>query len=631
MKACRQSDSKRRQPSADERPTKRRGQGRGSSQHVTQRLDRLCDNSLLHVLSFADLKSTVRLTRCTSKVLKERFDPAVDSADECRAIWQPILLDMTGRGESVGFASPLAAIDYHMRLLKMAVTPGAIKQRHYSVMPLSGSWKYSGVNFPRGATLDDLEIMYPFDLISPGIGREYTIIDPKTHRVNIGEDILEHAVCLEESLQKKRAMSDDYKGPETLESTVRQYIEPTIKQTLLESNRHSLRNEVIDNEWDNYFGENSAFKANQIPAQSVRTGTSMITVQDENILFLRMVFPQNMRGNAGGVVCMETLVYSPSAAGFELTHTCQMAGLCVGLDARPPKNDLFAFFDATDDSPDQDRRVFRYPLIETDQQGQISSFYPGHTAVFTAQNPVGAVLGMEELLYIGTSFGRVEVWDIASSTRLRFVTCSINGAPINSRFNSVYPLSFANTSLGFVAEQKDEATGMVFSFWQPDAVLNQGFNVAALLTYSNCFPVVRCTDERVLILAYDEVGNLFLDVYLIRIHSHAETLIEALDVQSTPRNVNLIQPTGGHKNPLFFAQRIDLNQRVFVQKLDRSSAYTPEFLHFSVNRRFVAVNLHRGLGAGDLFNPSGDWNAMSGPGILLLDLDEDGISLNGKE
>ena len=612
--------SKRCPPSADERPAKR--------QHVTRRLDQLCDNSLLHVLSFVDLVSTVRLTRCTSRVLRERFDPeaVVDTADECRAIWQPILLDVTGRGESAGFASPLAAIDYHMRLLQMAVTPGAIERRHYSVMPLSGSWKYSGINFPHGATLDDIEIMYPFDLLSPGIGREYVLIDPKTHRVNVGEDILEHAVCLEESLQKRKAASSDYEGPKTLESTVRQYIEPTIKQTLLKSHRHSPQNEVIDNEWDNYFGENSAFRENRIPSQSIKTGTSMITVQDENIIFLRMVFPHTMRGNAGGVVCMETLVYSPSsAAGFDLTHTCHMAGLCVGLDARPPKKELFAFFDATDDNPNQDSQVFQFPLIETDQHGKVSSFYPRHTAVFTAQNPVGAVLAMDELLYIGTSFSLVEVWDIASSIRLRLVTCAINGPPINARFSSMYPLSFADSSLGFVTEQKDEARGTVFSFWLPDAA-HHGFNVAASLTYSDCFPVVRCTDGRVLILAYDEVGNLYLDVYLIRIHKHADNLIEALDAQSTPFNARLNQPTGGHKNPLFFAQRIDLRQRIFVQKLEGSSAYTSEFLNFSVNRRFVAVNLHRGLGAGNPFSTSGIGNAMSGPGILLLDLDKDGFN-----
>ena len=58
-----------------------------------------------------------------------------------------------------------------------------------------------------------------------------------------------------------------------------------------------------------------------------------------------------------------------------------------------------------------------------------------------------------------------------------------------------------------------------------------------------------------------------------------------------------------------------------------------EAVHIDANRRFVAVNnLHRGLDAGNILNPSSDHTPKSGPGILMLDLDVKGFGLEaGKE
>ena len=612
----------------------------GCSSHAALRLDLLCDNSLLHVLSFADLVSKVRLTRCTTRGLKERFDPAVSAStadtDPCRSIWWPIAADIAGRDEEVGsFASPLAAIDYHMRLTRVAVTPGAIQRRQFSLMPLSASWKFGGINLRRSddvsldETMRELEILYPFGLVPSGIGtgREYVIIDPKTHRLCIGEDILELAVCLEDDWQKKRAASRTYKGSKSLDHTIREYIQPTMKQTLLKSMGHSATNEPLDSDWDNYFGASSPFHAREIARGTMKTLLcSISTGEDGRVFLVRVIYPDSSLES----ICMELLVYSPpprspSVGGvFTLSHTFRLAGTFSGIEFAT--NHVYLLGEGAG-GEEVEKAVYQYPLVETDNQGQIAEFYPESSAVFRAQHPVSAVpLDIKGRLYIGTSAGTIEVWDIERRECLNVITSAMN--LMANKFTDMFHLDSSRQDLGYITEQKNDTRGVVFSFWLRDDV-DQGFSISATLTYADCFPEICCAGERVFVLAYDGLGNLYLDVYLIQIHRHSDYLIGSVNT-SLPDNVTLFHPDSDAK-AFRFAQRIDLGQRVTVQQSNVSSAYMSEAVHIDANKRFVTINLHRGLDAGNLLNPSSDHTPKSGPGILVLDLDVKGFGLGAEK
>ena len=112
---------------------------------------------------------------------------------------------------------------------------------------------------------------------------------------------------------------------------------------------------------------------------------------------------------------------------------------------------------------------------------------------------------------------------------------------------------------------------------------------------------------------------MYLDVYLIHIYRHSDHLVESLDTR-LPDNVTLFQSDSAVK-AFRFAQRIDLDQRVTVQRSNASGAYKSEVIQIDANRRFLTVNV------GNLSNPSTDHTPKSGPGILVLDFDVKGFGL----
>ncbi|EJK48987.1 hypothetical protein THAOC_32176 [Thalassiosira oceanica] len=602
--------------------------------HDALRLDLLCDNSLLHVLSFSDLVSKVRLTQCTTRGLKGRFDPAASAADEdpCRAIWRQIAEDIAGRDEGGSFARPLATIDYHMRLMRAAITPGVIKKHQFSLMPLPASWKFSGLNFRRAnVPFEDsereLEILYPFGLVPSGIGTGggYVIIDPETHQLSVGENILEMAICLDSDRQKKRAASSTYKGLATLEHTIREYVRPTMKQPLLESMGHSARNERLESDWDDYFGARSPYRDRAIARGPIKTLLSSIsTGEDGRVFLVRAIYP----GSISETVCMELLVYGHSpritSNGFTLSHTFRLAGFFSGAEIA--RNHVYVIRERGDNAEEGfEKAIYQYPLVEadnSDNQGRIAEFYPECSAVFRTQHPVTVPLHINGQLYIGTSTGTIEVWDIERRECLDFITSAMNS--VANELTDMLYLDSSRKDLGYVTEQKNDMKGAVFSFWLRDDV-DQGFSISATLTYVNCFPEICCAGERVFLVTYDDFGNLYLDVYLIQIHRHSDNLIESLDTR-LPDNVTLFHPESAAKS-FRFAQRIDLDQRVTVQQSNVSGAYMSEVIQIDANRRLLTVNLHRGMDAGNLLNPSTDHTPRSGPGILVIDFDVEGFGL----
>ena len=62
-------------------------------------IDQLCDNTLLRILSYADLPSLILFTRCTCKYLRSRFDPKTEASEEisdnqCSKIWPQVFKDL---------------------------------------------------------------------------------------------------------------------------------------------------------------------------------------------------------------------------------------------------------------------------------------------------------------------------------------------------------------------------------------------------------------------------------------------------------------------------------------------------------------------------------------------------------
>ena len=59
-------------------------------QSTKPNLTSLCDDTLLRILSYCNLPSLVHLTRCTSKQLRIRFDPADATEESCQDIWREV-------------------------------------------------------------------------------------------------------------------------------------------------------------------------------------------------------------------------------------------------------------------------------------------------------------------------------------------------------------------------------------------------------------------------------------------------------------------------------------------------------------------------------------------------------------
>lgn len=175
--------------------------------------DSLCDNTLLRILSYSDdLRSLIYLTRCTSKSLRERFDPrrtggnALDESNRCSKIWEEVFDDLgiieMASGDSSGY---LASINYVMSLYKTLIGedkrskaggkgtkqnhPLPLRQHHFKTLPVG--WR-----------LDSL-LPYPFALLSDGFDNGFVCIDPKTLSLGVYTDVLDNTTCLDKSVQKR--------------------------------------------------------------------------------------------------------------------------------------------------------------------------------------------------------------------------------------------------------------------------------------------------------------------------------------------------------------------------------------------------------------------------------------------
>ena len=202
-----------------------KGQATSTSAHV---IDQLCDNTLLRILSYADLRSLLLFTRYTCKYMRSQFeiDPpktegsSESSDNQCSKIWPQLLKDlhMCPLDESnTCNMDYIDAIEYRLSLHhtliasdKRAKAKGKaiarrscvpLPLRHHYFMPLADGWRLQ-IDDDDDAR-DHQPLVDPFALLSGGTGEEYVMIDPLEHAVQYQASIMKNSICFDKSIQKE--------------------------------------------------------------------------------------------------------------------------------------------------------------------------------------------------------------------------------------------------------------------------------------------------------------------------------------------------------------------------------------------------------------------------------------------
>ena len=630
--------------------------------------DQLCDESLLNILSYTDdLRSLIYLTRCTSKSLRRRFDPKPQGgnndgnkpqyySEQCtKTFWQGVFADlcMTPLEDSDSKShNYVAAINYRLSLFntliqsdkrKKASGNNATKRcyslplRHHNLKPLEQSWNFDQPEYGSDDFINDndggiVPMINPFALLSKGTGMEYVIVDPKLGSIDVHKSIMEDALCLDKSVQKKREeenslIHDDRGWP---------------SQVLLNSYHHSINTETEYSrfqtricrergdgnrslqKWEEYFGDNTPFGANQanpwecyVYAACVKVVTfdsmddDRILLKEKQILLRRILTDHEERRCSEFIIWGDGYPKTPSKR-FELKSMIRIPTV-VFFEAFSLHGDkVFCLLNQDRfNHGNLDRAVYQFSLSSSNEDEQ---YYVQPDFFFMAENCVTYLqpIGRNHIL-VGTEAGTIEIWDVKNDDRDPYLVKTLHAtdAFTNAHDNSILILLFGQESLhnSFVSVQESSNEGAVISLWQTEVNTDfSDFQMVSKVRYESRIRVA-CSASALMVLHHDKFGCLYLDIYHMLGSRFA---LNEFDNINLPKNVEMTNLHSSGDQRLQFANRINIRHRLPLYKDVNNLA-------LDINDRFIVICANDGL-----IGNNGE--TKTGPGLIVIDLDDQTVS-----
>jgi len=604
--------------------------------------DDLCDNTLLRILSYTDdLRSLIHLTRCTSKSLRKRFDIKGDNnapeySEQYKRFWMGVLVDlqMTPLEESDSKSQDyIAAINYRLSIFNTLIGHEkrrkagtkrsysiSLCQQYFKPLDYASAWyHYDGNEVDN----EEVDIASPFGLISRGTGHEFVMVNPDSGSIEVHNDIMERGECRDNSIQEKHAI------PTT------SIIKPS--QVLLSSYRYSIKEEngPLNRNWNDYFGDNTPFGPYDVsPTEDVRrihieevSVVNYDSMDDAGIVLKekRIVLYRLMR-DQGGNFCTEYIVWGDSGYNerslskrFELKTIIRIPTLVWDEDvwSYDGGDELFCVLDEDpygllSEQVGENRFVCQFslsPNIEEEQQ-----YYVQPETYFMTDNKATMVypIGRHQLL-IGTNIGTIEMWDCSDKSAPNRLTSfhAIDTFPSTIGHHDIRSLVHGCGKLQnlFLSAQRKVMT-VAITLWQRS---QEDFQKMIRIKYKYLIDF-SCNDGRsVMILACDELGYLYFDIYHLL---GSRYVVNEFDDVDLPEDVEITSLLPGGERLIKFANRINIDHRVSFDTQNRVKDFAIDW-----NDRFIVIEAPAGV-----IDSKGGEN-KSGPGLIVIDLDENASSL----
>ena len=660
----------------------------GAGNASSSALDQLCDNTLLRIISYADLRSLINITKCTCKSLRNRFDPAdVSSANQCSKIWPQVFKDLhmcplDEADKSLDYAD---AIGYRLSMYQTLIASGrraaakskmlarrscfSLPTKHHYFMPLTDGWRLQVDDDTR----EDFPLVDPFALLSGGTGTEYVYIDPVDYSLELHFNIMEKAICLDKTIQKRIKANPNYAGLSSLADTlkVQSYHEYDSEkdstkilyrntyphQVLLTSIYYSVDNGdmPLDNCWDEYFGEGTPFgvgidtnnhsnEGNQheidIDGAMVASFDTMsedgIHLIEKNITLMRMIRDKQNENN----FCIELILWSGNRGcngnwkKFMRKSIIRVSAEWQSADICSQGTNLYATFDDCTRIPgeshprpeDAKRAVFHFQLKDVKGYCEPEGF-------FLVCDDISCILALaKNIVMVGTQNGMVEIWDSTShegfTPHCVHSLCQVQDSFSNdvpdlspNAITCMHEIGASSLKYGFATVQEcrlhgADKDGTVISFWEAiDVCTEDQFDVrktefrVTTKLKYKCFPEIAWSGKSVSVLGYDKFGSLFLDIYHLRASKLSSFDADQVNI---PKDVDMDFLTG--QNQIQFANRINIGHRIDIDNLDEGLGI-PERVVLDQNDRFITVSVNDGM-------VGGNGTQKAGPGFIVIDLDE---------
>ena len=634
--------------------------------------DHSCDNILLRILSYTDLRALIRLTRCTSASLRRRFNPK-NASGSGGALWPAVFGDLLMAPLDDGPRGHLDAIGHRVSLRRTleardrrARAAGGLAARrrcyslplrHHWFRPMDDAWSLEGLE----EDVDGDMVRSPFALLSGGSMGGFVCVNPLSCGVEVHGSVLDGAICLDKSAQRAAAAAAPNRrcafASRTLKDTITDG-HPTrsrSRRQVLIDHYYKLPqgDHYVDEKWEDYFGKKSPFAdrlhgahngkdSNNVIVCGLMLFTFEVTNKDwslnsRKIGMLRVVKDKRHQDH----VCSEFVFWgddgcaSGSHPKYSLEGVCRLPLQWHIADVHPAGGCLFALFD-TNNGPlmetfypgagNGSRAVFRITPSSRDSE----SFYSTPDYFLLAEHDVSCLESFaHNLLLVGTVQGTIELWEAGCDAPRRLcvyrgaVDTILSTSGVSSEVVGFYHVDSRSLRQGFLTKHGDSKEVIVL--WQPPRldlqtgfeIRSADFRIMAVIQYDCIFPQVISVGGRLAVLIYDKFGSLYLDIYQIFGSMYA---LPDTDTASIPKDVDIthLHPCGEER--IQFVNRINMRHRVPVEYNEEYSAVVADKVHIDMNERFVTIIANDGL-------VGNDGAKRSGPGILVIDLDKDKKSL----
>lgn len=269
--------------------------------------------------------------------------------------------------------------------------------------------------------------------------------------------------------------------------------------------------------------------------------------------------------------------------------------------------------------------VFQFPLLPSSCASDVH--FPRPECHYLAKSSIASLQALDgNQLLVGTNVGIIEIWKCQGQSvphLMQTLHDPENAAPDDDPDDdlphAIGALDIAALHCGLLTEERcDFLTGI--SFWQPSTLdLNQkgvgiagaDFKAMARIRYTNHITnhiQSTCRGSKMLVLSHDEVGWLYLDVYLLLGHRFAFDEYLGATLPSGVEVTNL-HPLGEER--IRFVNRIKVHHCIELAGEERLER---ECVMFDANDRFIVITTNYGLADGN--------GLRSGPGVIVIDLDE---------
>eukprot|EP01082_Thalassiosira_pseudonana_P012592 g11139.t1 g11139 contig5:189929-191815(+) len=617
--------------SPDPKPPAKRKNGDSTSTSSSV-IDLLCDNTMMRVMSFADIPSLFHFTRGTSKALRARFDPQeiADSNHDiniCSRLWRDVYdeLNMSPRlvsDETGGvYSSIVDEIRRRLSLFsKLTAESNKFPLRYSYFRPLEYEWKLelneSDDEEEVGITIVDV----PFAFTTQ-TGGEHVIISPVDETIELHRDILKNVECRDKSVQKRIMSSgrDLYFSCELIMglSNVESYFGPDTPFATIGDAKWRSDNDVdsLHIEIVSVHSKPQLVEKDKSLAKKTCVVTRLLSVEadetGDDVLF-----------------CTEAVVWRESNGRHDTYYSqyvCRIAMECSDCLVCVNTKKVYVAVEPSED--DGVGTISRFALIEVVARDTAASYFPAPETQISINSRVSALdLDMTgSLLYVGTAKGMIEVWNtglgigIDTSDEPRLIqqldtrdTFGQGEFVIRGLRSSLSPLR------SFVTEHFSDDLGFGLLLWQTTSLNHCGdtdtneeqFQLVARIGFK-CYPGVFFDGRRLFVLTYDKFGSTYLNLYHVfgsRFEKHNFGMTET---EESNRKLHDGKVTNLHPDDecrIRFLRRVTLRNRTDIDHTSATTVCSSSRQLVLANERFVVVSAHGGM-------IKSNWVCESGPGF----------------